>query len=91
MDLHNAVTQLKVQGQALTHLGSGLSEKQARWKPSPESWSLLEVLNHLVNFESLQKEHGQPIPKADRARFIFPYENAERLADLRKSSRPQSA
>ena len=52
MDLHNAVTQLKVQGLAITHLGSSFSEEQARGKPGPESWSVLEVLNHLVDEET---------------------------------------
>lgn len=38
----------------------------------------------LVEFEHIQSEHGQPIPPADRQRFILPYENAQRLADSRK-------
>lgn len=27
----------------------GLSEEQTTWKPKPESWSVLEVLSHLVD------------------------------------------
>lgn len=38
----------------------------------------------LVDFERMQEKFRQPIPEADRERFIFPYENAHRLADLRK-------
>jgi hypothetical protein len=30
---------------------NGVSERQARWKPSPEKWSLLEVVNHLADEE----------------------------------------
>ena len=29
----------------------GVSEAQARWKPAPERWSILEVLNHLYDEE----------------------------------------
>ena len=39
----------------------------------------------LVDFEELQRDYGRPIPPADRFRFIFPYENAHRLEELRKS------
>src|SRR5262245_8875314 len=30
---------------------SGVSDEQARWKPAPEQWSLLEVTNHLADEE----------------------------------------
>lgn len=33
------------------NLARGLSLEQARWKPSPEKWSLLEVVNHLYDEE----------------------------------------
>lgn len=29
----------------------GVSDAQARWKPAPESWSILEVINHLYDEE----------------------------------------
>ena len=28
-------------------LAQGVSEQQARWNPVPESWSVLELINHL--------------------------------------------
>jgi hypothetical protein len=31
----------------------GLTDDQVRWKPGPEDWSILEVLNHLVKEECL--------------------------------------
>jgi hypothetical protein len=37
----------------------------------------------LVDFESIQQKYDQPIPQADRQRFILPYENAQRLSNLR--------
>jgi hypothetical protein len=51
MDIQNARSQLKTQGQAISALTSELTIKEARWKPNPESWSVLEVLNHLVDEE----------------------------------------
>lgn len=33
------------------NLVRGVSEEQSRWKPSPEKWSLLEVINHLYDEE----------------------------------------
>jgi hypothetical protein len=32
-------------------LASGLEAEQARWKPAPGSWSVLEVVNHLYDEE----------------------------------------
>jgi len=31
----------------------GVSERQGRWKPDPETWSILEVVNHLLDEEKL--------------------------------------
>jgi hypothetical protein len=31
---------------------NAVSEDQARWKPQPEKWSLLEVINHLADEEA---------------------------------------
>lgn len=53
MNLENAVRQLGHQGKAILSLGKALSDEQARWKPAPEEWSILEVLNHLVDEEQL--------------------------------------
>lgn len=32
-------------------LARGVSSEQARWKPSPDKWSMLEVINHLYDEE----------------------------------------
>lgn len=53
MNLNDAISQLEHQGSAIISLGKGISMAQARWKPSPEDWSILEVLNHLVDEETL--------------------------------------
>ncbi|MEC2343126.1 DinB family protein [Paenibacillus sp. MB22_1] len=39
---------LNTHGQLVTAI-DGLSEEQTTWKPKPESWSVLEVLTHLVD------------------------------------------
>jgi len=53
MNLDKSVQQLENQGKAILALGKDLSIEQARWKPGPEDWSILEVLNHLVDEEQL--------------------------------------
>ena len=53
MNLNDAISQLEHQGSAVASLGKSVSTEQARWKPSPEDWSILEVLNHLVDEEIL--------------------------------------
>lgn len=53
MDLQKANLQLNEQGQAILALGAGFSSSEARWKSDPDGWSVLEVLNHLVDEEVL--------------------------------------
>lgn len=50
-NIQDAVTQLNTQGQAIGRLVSDLTSERVCWKPDPESWSVLEVLNHLVDEE----------------------------------------
>jgi hypothetical protein len=51
MNLQTAHNQLEAQGQAILALLVGLSADDARWKPAQNSWSVLEVLSHLVDEE----------------------------------------
>jgi len=53
MKSETAAAQLRYQGQAITTLAAGLTEDESRIKPDPENWSILEVLNHLVDEEVL--------------------------------------
>lgn len=49
---HNQlINRLKQNATAIKSLTSGISDHQARWKPDPESWSLLEVIHHLYDEE----------------------------------------
>ncbi len=53
MDPLAAAARLAANAQVFQHLLSGVAEPQARWKPAPEKWSLLEVINHLADEERL--------------------------------------
>jgi hypothetical protein len=51
MEVSRAIELLKAHAEAVRSLVAGTSAEQARWKPAPESWSLLEVVNHLYDEE----------------------------------------
>jgi hypothetical protein len=51
MDIEDVVSRLAGQAKAIEALVTGISDKQARWKPDPASWSVLEVINHLWDEE----------------------------------------
>jgi hypothetical protein len=40
-------TQMTIHAGAIHSLTLEISDQQACWKPDPESWSILEVVNHL--------------------------------------------
>jgi len=42
---------LEANVEVIRGLLTGVSEGQARWKPAPDKWSLLEVINHLADEE----------------------------------------
>jgi hypothetical protein len=43
--------QLALNRDRVAALARGVPEDQARWKPDPESWSILEVVSHLADEE----------------------------------------
>lgn len=51
MDLDRISTQLAHQAEAIRALMEGVPDAQARWRPSPDDWSILEVIHHLVDEE----------------------------------------
>jgi hypothetical protein len=53
MNLNQVISQLGHNLSTLESLLQGLSPQQARWKPAPEKWSILEVVNHLYDEERL--------------------------------------
>ena len=49
---HSYVTSLlTANAERIKTLVAGISTDQARWKPDPNSWSILEVINHLYDEE----------------------------------------
>ncbi|MBZ0292413.1 MAG: DinB family protein [Anaerolineae bacterium] len=53
MDLDHFATQMATNARTIQQLTVGVSEVQARWKPDAETWSVLEVINHLADEERL--------------------------------------
>jgi hypothetical protein len=51
MDLDHFTAQMAQHAQTIRSLTRGVSDEQARWKPDPDSWSILEVINHLYDEE----------------------------------------
>jgi hypothetical protein len=51
MDFERLLQQMALNATRIEHLVTGVSPEQARWKPAPDSWSILEVINHLVDEE----------------------------------------
>jgi hypothetical protein len=60
MNLDRFVSQMADQARTIQSLVTGISSEQARWKPAPDSWSLLEVINHLAD-----EEEGDFRPRLD--------------------------
>ena len=45
------ISQQHNNAETIRSLTKGVSNEQARWKPGPDSWSILEVVNHLYDEE----------------------------------------
>lgn len=50
MDFEQSLAQMTANAQRIALLAE-VSAEQARWKPDPDSWSILEVINHLYDEE----------------------------------------
>ena len=51
MDVSYFTRQLTGNAARIKALVQGVSQEEATWKPDPESWSILEVVNHLYDEE----------------------------------------
>jgi hypothetical protein len=51
MNLPYYLNRLTQQATAIAQLVEVIGEAQARWKPAPDKWSILEVVNHLYDEE----------------------------------------
>ena len=80
MELEQIITQLTQNAARISAMVAGVSPEQARWKPAPESWSILEVINHLADEERLDfrvrldyilHRPGQPWPPIDPQGWVI--------------------
>jgi hypothetical protein len=53
INIDETVRQLSANAEAMRALVQTISEDQAQWKPSPETWSLNEVMGHVYNEERI--------------------------------------
>lgn len=51
ISLHSIVTRLAANAEIFRNQLAGVPPEQAQWKPTPDKWSLLEVINHLADEE----------------------------------------
>lgn len=51
MDIERSKQLLLQNSERIRSLLQGVPTEQARWKPDPDSWSILEVVNHLLDEE----------------------------------------
>lgn len=51
MDVEHVAQELKRNAARIRSLVHSISDEQARWKPDPAAWSILEVVNHLWDEE----------------------------------------
>jgi hypothetical protein len=51
VNLHEQIAHLAAHAQAIRGLTEGLTAEQAAWKPAPDAWSVVEVVNHLYDEE----------------------------------------
>jgi len=51
MDVNYFINRLSKNRSAFEGLATGTSREQARWKSSPDKWSMVEVINHLYDEE----------------------------------------
>jgi hypothetical protein len=51
MNYDNIINKLEANASTFKSLLENISDEQTHWKPSPEKWSLLEIVNHLYDEE----------------------------------------
>jgi hypothetical protein len=51
MNLDNSIQRLAAGAETIRSLVAGVTSEQARWRPAPDKWSILEVVNHLYDEE----------------------------------------
>ena len=67
MDLHYVIERMAANGRVFESLTHGISTEQASWKPAPDKWSILEVVNHLYDEEREDFRQRLELVLADNA------------------------
>ena len=79
MDLDHFTAQMTNNAESIRSMIEGISDEQAGWKPDPDSWSILEVINHLydeekedfrVRLDIILHQPDQPWPAIDPAGWV---------------------
>ena len=79
LTVESAAARLAASVQVIRDLVTGVSDSQASWKPGPERWSILEVVNHLhdeeredfrYRFRHLLERPREAAPPIDPPRWV---------------------
>lgn len=79
MNLKPLVSRMEHNAQAIRTLVQDVSDRRAHWKPDPEAWSMLDVVNHLAYEEEhdfrdrldlILHRRQEPWPSGDSARGV---------------------
>ena len=79
MNLDHFTARLSSNAESIRCMIEGISDEQVGWKPDPDSWSILEVINHLydeekedfrVRLDIILHEPDKPWPPIDPAGWV---------------------
>ncbi len=79
MHIHRHIARMKRNADTIQYMVRGISYEQAQWKPAPDSWSILEVINHLHDEERedfrprldlILHNPNQPLQKIDPVGWV---------------------
>jgi hypothetical protein len=79
VDIERFATQMALDAETIRSLAQDVPAELARWKPGPEQWSMLEVINHLhdeeledfrAHLDLVLHRPGQPWPSIHPAAWI---------------------
>lgn len=79
VDVKHFASRLSTQAAIISSLIQNVSQDQARWKPGSDTWSILEVINHLYDEERedfrqrldlILHQPGRPWPPNDPAGWV---------------------
>ena len=90
MDFQLHINQMAANAQRVRVLVEGVSDEQARWKPDADSWSILEVVNHLydeeredfrVRLDLILHDPEKPAPGIDPQGWVTSRQYNQRLLE----------